>query len=133
MGTGGGGLNILPHKSWNVYSKANQLRVKRDEAQARAEEERRQADAQQRDGDARREALLARRRAAEAGVKGPRESSPVEHVNLFRDEERKQLAAQASSREGGQKDPGGCRFGGDAHSRAFGSLACRGFSWIRCS
>ena len=34
----GGGLNILPHKSWNVYNRANRERVLRDEENARREE-----------------------------------------------------------------------------------------------
>ncbi|KAI9364001.1 hypothetical protein DFJ73DRAFT_810590 [Zopfochytrium polystomum] len=36
---GGGGLRILPHKSWNVYNQKNRDRVARDEEQARKEAE----------------------------------------------------------------------------------------------
>ncbi len=36
---GGGGLRILPHKSWNVYNYDNRLRVEQDEKQAQKEEE----------------------------------------------------------------------------------------------
>ena len=32
---GHGGLNILPHKSWNVYGAKQRARVARDEAAAR--------------------------------------------------------------------------------------------------
>ena len=34
-GAGGGGLRLLPHKSWNVYNKDARRRVQRDEAQQR--------------------------------------------------------------------------------------------------
>ena len=36
---GHGGLNILPQKSWNVYSRKNRERVAQDEARAAQEEQ----------------------------------------------------------------------------------------------
>eukprot|EP00040_Diaphanoeca_grandis_P031515 m.188585 g.188585 ORF g.188585 m.188585 type:complete len:359 (+) comp32349_c2_seq5:309-1385(+) len=44
---GGGGLRLLPHKSWNVWNYDNRKTVERDEAQAKVDEEerRRRADA----------------------------------------------------------------------------------------
>jgi hypothetical protein len=46
MGSGGGGLNILRHKSWHVYDKNNIERVKKDEENARkaSEEKQRRSD-----------------------------------------------------------------------------------------
>ncbi len=34
---GGGGLRILPHKSWNVWNYDNRERVRRDEREAQRE------------------------------------------------------------------------------------------------
>ena len=41
-GAGGGGLRILPHKSWNVYNFKNRERVRRDEEKHALEEKVRQ-------------------------------------------------------------------------------------------
>ena len=38
-GSGGGGLRILPHKSWNVYGRDQQARVRADEAKHAVEQE----------------------------------------------------------------------------------------------
>lgn len=40
-GGGGGGLRILPHKSWNVWNRDNIEKVKKDEAKFEAEEKER--------------------------------------------------------------------------------------------
>eukprot|EP01147_Barroeca_monosierra_P003394 gene3394-6048_t len=50
---GGGGLRILPHKSWNVWNFENRERVRRDEEQARKDEEERQRRAQKADQESR--------------------------------------------------------------------------------
>ena len=75
---GHGGLNILPHKSWNPYGWKQRQRVALDEerAEAKAREE---AGARGRDAM---ETLRARKRNSES------QSRASGHVNLFAEEER---------------------------------------------
>ena len=75
---GHGGLNILPHKSWNPYGWKQRQRVALDEerAEAKAREE---AGARGRDAM---ETLRARKRNSET------QSRASGHVNLFAEEER---------------------------------------------
>ena len=92
---GHGGLNILPHKSWNVYGAKQRARVERDEALAReiAEEELRE-----RENDARsaRWKALGVRDAEERAISGGASTVGGEHVNLFAREE------MAAKRGGGE-------------------------------
>ncbi|QDZ24735.1 CIR N-terminal domain-containing protein [Chloropicon primus] len=80
---GHGGLNILPHKSWNVYNRENRARVKRDEEAAGRAEEEKKRKRQEGDSEYRFERLRARRR----GEGGGEDRGANRHVNLFEKEE----------------------------------------------
>ena len=82
MGTGGGGLNILPHKSWNVYNRDNRERVRRDEERARQDEEDRIRRERAATSELRRQTLLSKR-----GKNGGGRQEENRHVNLFADQE----------------------------------------------
>lgn len=77
---GHGGLNILPHKSWNVYGTKQRDRVRRDELAhaARLAEERASALEDERDGRLRALRATASKRDDDGGSR---------HVNLFAEEE----------------------------------------------
>ena len=81
---GHGGLNILPQKSWNVYSQRNRARVAADEAQAATDAANaRVAEAAEL---ARQNLQQMRARAAgEAGSSSDLPPPPSEHVNFFAD------------------------------------------------
>lgn len=103
---GHGGLNILPHKSWNVYGAKQRQRVERDEriARERAEAERRELDDAARDE---------RWRALGASATDRNDASG--HVNLFAREE---AAATRAEREGAraraEAEASGTAFAGGA-------------------
>lgn len=84
---GHGGLNILPHKSWNVYGAKQRQRVERDEriARDRAEAERRELDDAARD-----------ERWRELGASATDRDDASGHVNLFA---REQAAATKAEKE----------------------------------
>ncbi|CAI5715871.1 unnamed protein product [Hyaloperonospora brassicae] len=76
---GGGGLRILPHKSWHVWRRDNIERVLKDEREH--EEKCRERDANERSREQ-------ERRAQQLVAKGRDPSSaPNKHVNLFETEE----------------------------------------------
>ena len=84
-------LNILPKKSWHVYSTANRERVRRDEEKARIEEEKRDEKAKKRERDFRLETL--RNRAKERNNTNDNdvnesisEQAPPKHINLFEEQ-----------------------------------------------
>ena len=109
---GHGGLNILPHKSWNVYGAKQRARVARDEAAAR---EAREEAAKEALDASRAERLRALRGAAtmtSASTIGANDA----HVNLFAEEE---AVARATGRtrdgreeRGDAREDDGTRFGG---------------------
>ena len=92
---GHGGLNILPHKSWNVYGQKQRDRVRRDEEAhaARIAEERAEALDAARDE---RLGELRRAKGARAGEDAGRDVVDRGHVNLFAEEE------AAAARDGGR-------------------------------
>ena len=83
---GGGGLNILPKKSWNVWNHDNIEKVRRDEAQHAAEQAAVQQRQRQVDNEWRVEELQRRKRRAGEGSGGARADD--KHVNFFEAEER---------------------------------------------
>ena len=82
---GGGGLNILPKKSWNVWNHDNIEKVRRDEAQHAAEQEAVQRRQRQVDSEYRVEELQRRKRRVERGASA---GTDARHVNFFEAEER---------------------------------------------
>ena len=64
MGSKGGGLNIIPGKSWNVYGREQRERVRRDEEAAAAKERAARERELRRQQAERRQALLDRARRA---------------------------------------------------------------------
>jgi hypothetical protein len=91
---GGGGLNILPKKSWNVWNHDNIEKVRRDEAQHAAEQEALQQRQRGVDNEWRVEELRRRkRRADDGGGEAPAGAAAADadaerHVNFFEVEER---------------------------------------------
>ncbi|KAI8988228.1 hypothetical protein BDF20DRAFT_854572 [Mycotypha africana] len=83
-------MNILPHKSWHVYNKANVERVRKDEAKAAEEAKKKKDRADLAESEARLNLLRQR-----ANTRLPpedqllREPQPIEHINLFHDFEQK--------------------------------------------
>eukprot|EP00842_Homolaphlyctis_polyrhiza_P001865 jgi/Hompol1/267/HPOL_000968-RA len=74
-----GKLNLLPHKSWNVYSEKNRARVQRDEAKAEAEAADKQQRAQQAEQESRLSILRSRARSNQASsdtAEPPSQSEP---------------------------------------------------------
>lgn len=118
---GHGGLNILPHKSWNVYGAKQRARVERDEALAReiAEEE-----LCERENDARsaRWKALGVRDAEERAISGGASTVGGEHVNLFAREEMaaKRGGGRDAKRDARERDAeqSGTRFGGRKNASA---------------
>ena len=106
---GHGGLNILPHKSWNPYGWKQRQRVALDEerAEAKAREE---AGARARDAI---ETLRARKRGSETQS---RASSA--HVNLFAEEERALEEAAKRDAEAARTLDESHRLGGRARADA---------------
>lgn len=99
---GHGGLNILPQKSWNVYSARNRARVAADEEQAAIEAQNaRVAEAAE---TARKNLLTLRARVGgdneEAASSAAAAAAPRGHVNFFQDLE---AAEQRSERETARK------------------------------
>ena len=98
---GHGGLNILPSKSWNVYSAKNRARVARDEEQAALEA----ANAHVAElAEQARQNLQALRARAGGEKSGDADQAlappPMEHVNFFSDLE---AAERALERDSAQK------------------------------
>ena len=83
---GGGGLNILPKKSWNVWNHDNIEKVRRDEAQHAAEQEALQRRQRHVDSEYRVEELQRRKRRAPEGLTSA--GADARHVNFFEAEER---------------------------------------------
>ncbi|KAI8094974.1 uncharacterized protein B0P05DRAFT_524149 [Gilbertella persicaria] len=80
-------MNILHHKSWHVYNKANIEKVRQDEAKAEEEAKKKHDRVVLAESEARLELLRQR-----ANVNLPVETKPssvVQHVNLFQDLEDK--------------------------------------------
>ncbi|EGD81659.1 hypothetical protein PTSG_02373 [Salpingoeca rosetta] len=67
---GGGGLRILPHKSWNVWNFKNRERVRKDEEQAQREEEERQRRTRKADSEVRLDVLRKRAKRGDDEVAG---------------------------------------------------------------
>jgi hypothetical protein len=84
---GGGGLNILPKKSWNVWNHDNIEKVRRDEAQHAAEQEALQRRQRHVDSESRVEELQRRKRRADEGAASA--GAGARHVNFFEAEERR--------------------------------------------
>lgn len=90
-------MNILPHKSWHVRTKANIARVRKDEAKAAEEEKERQRRIELAESEARTSHLREKAKQKfgniklspehQSSVKEEKESVAHEHVNLFRDVE----------------------------------------------
>jgi len=103
---GHGGLNILPHKSWNVYGAKQRQRVERDEriARERAEAEQRENDDAARD---------VRWRALGATAMDRDDASA--HVNLFaREEAAATRAVKAGAAARAEAEASGTAFAGGA-------------------
>ena len=79
-----GKLNLLHHKSWHVYSKENQEKVKKDEK----EHERRKEEGQARIIKAEQEARLENLRLKNAKDAKDARDAKDEHVNLFKELEK---------------------------------------------
>eukprot|EP00190_Bangiopsis_sp_CCMP1999_P001486 CAMPEP_0198735834 /NCGR_PEP_ID=MMETSP1475-20131203/61971_1 /TAXON_ID= ORGANISM="Unidentified sp., Strain CCMP1999" /NCGR_SAMPLE_ID=MMETSP1475 /ASSEMBLY_ACC=CAM_ASM_001111 /LENGTH=254 /DNA_ID=CAMNT_0044499557 /DNA_START=64 /DNA_END=827 /DNA_ORIENTATION=- len=77
-------MNILPHKSWNVWSEKNIARVERDEAEAKRKDEERKLKDEQVERERRVEQLKKKRRRRDNSD----EPQKVERFNLFEKEER---------------------------------------------
>lgn len=83
---GGGGLNILPKKSWNVWNHDNIEKVRRDEAQHAAEQEALQRQQRQVDTEWRVEELQRRKKRTSETAESA--GADDRHVNFFEVEER---------------------------------------------
>ncbi|KAI7903451.1 uncharacterized protein BX663DRAFT_551184 [Cokeromyces recurvatus] len=83
-------MNILHHKSWHVYNKANIERVRKDEAEAEAEAKKKQERALLAESEAR---LTLLRKKAESKLlqqgDNTADDQKIQHVNLFQDLENK--------------------------------------------
>ncbi|KAI9493099.1 hypothetical protein BDB00DRAFT_384767 [Zychaea mexicana] len=86
-------MNILPHKSWNVYNKKNIEKVRRDEAKAREEEQLKAERAAQAESEARLDLLRKRALKKQEHVRStsnsslvPQPSTAPQHINLFEEE-----------------------------------------------
>ncbi|KAI8071519.1 hypothetical protein BC940DRAFT_293061 [Gongronella butleri] len=77
-------MNILPHKSWNVYNKKNIEKVRRDEAKAKEEDDAKRQRALLADSESRLQLL---RQRAEARNGGDESTSQSAVVRLFAEEE----------------------------------------------
>ena len=84
---GGGGLRILPHKSWHVWRRDNIERVLKDEREHEEKCRERDANEQSREQEIRAQQLVAKARDSAAAAAN-------KHVNLFETEE-----SQASGRD----------------------------------
>ncbi|ORX52849.1 hypothetical protein DM01DRAFT_1336632 [Hesseltinella vesiculosa] len=78
-------MNILPHKSWNVYNKKNIEKVQRDEAKAQEEDDAKRQRAILAESQARLQML--RQRAAERAIESGHEPQPTQPIRLFAEEE----------------------------------------------
>lgn len=124
LSMGGGGLRILPHKSWNVYNFDNRERVRKDEATAQAEADQRHRRAEEADQERRLETLRARARVHRPATPSPEPAedqaallcpadacyaplvrpgssstaaNPAKHINFFEDVERRGSRAGPNS------------------------------------
>ncbi|KAI9205796.1 uncharacterized protein BJ171DRAFT_499622 [Polychytrium aggregatum] len=103
-----GKLNILQHKSWHVYSRENQERVRRDEENARIEEEEKQRRIDQAEQEVRLKILRerAKRRRLDTGEEPETDPSVAAEqeapgpLNLFPDAEKPELGLSSERRKG---------------------------------
>ncbi|GJQ14480.1 hypothetical protein GpartN1_g6271.t1 [Galdieria partita] len=81
-------MNLLPHKSWNIWSSKNIARIERDEAAFEREQREQQLEHIQRQRDSRLEKLRKRVRGEEEKNEGAAADSGGGRVLLFEKEER---------------------------------------------
>eukprot|EP00038_Savillea_parva_P019982 m.30029 g.30029 ORF g.30029 m.30029 type:complete len:333 (+) comp4657_c0_seq1:82-1080(+) len=84
MPPAGGGLVILPKKSWNVWNHDNRERVRRDEAAAKKEESEKRARADAADQEARLDVMRRRAAARHSPIAGPADEEAMqalEHID----------------------------------------------------
>ena len=87
-------LNILPKKSWHVYSSDNREKVRRDEEKARIEEEKEEQRRLKYERDFRLETMRNRAKDRQGDSNGdtvyansqPTTTSSSKHINLFEDQ-----------------------------------------------
>ncbi|KXZ49178.1 hypothetical protein GPECTOR_22g768 [Gonium pectorale] len=85
---GHGGLNILPQKRWNVYNRDNRLKVQQDEAKAKRQEDESRERHEQAEREHRHQQLLRRTTGADGATVEP-STTPLEHINFWKDQESK--------------------------------------------